>query len=283
MGAGNVALLLGALFASALAITVVARKGFLKLAKTAHARVVTGLPAGGWLGGAFVLYFGSIIGATAGAISAAAAPGAVDLRTGALSAIWAYGAGFVVFGVFAAALAWQPATRSALRDAGVWAPVRWNHIAVGAIGLALALPVVWLLLTVSQFIEALWTGQAPDPLAHETLRSLHDHDMASLWWWLTTLGAVALAPMFEELLYRGMLQSAVRSAVGSPSVAVVSTALVFSLAHAGGGADLDALPALFVLGLVFGALFERTGVIWPSIVAHAGFNALNVVISLAIG
>ena len=38
---------------------------------------------------------------------------------------------------------------------------------------------------------------------------------------------------------------------------------------------------LLVLGLVLGWMYERTGSLWPGIVLHTGFNALNIVLALA--
>ena len=48
--------------------------------------------------------------------------------------------------------------------------------------------------------------------------------------------------------------------------------------HAG-AARWRALPALFVLSIGFGWIYEKTGRLWASIVMHVLFNAVNVVLA----
>ena len=55
---------------------------------------------------------------------------------------------------------------------------------------------------------------------------------------------------------------------------VAAAAAVFALVHAE-VVSWHALPGLFVLGVVLGWVFERTGSLLPCVLIHAGFNALN--------
>ena len=90
------------------------------------------------------------------------------------------------------------------------------------------------------------------------------------------LVVVSVGPLVEELLFRGVLLSALlqRWRVGW-SVAIGS--LVFALVHLPG---LDyrwyALPDLFLLALMLSWLRLRSGSVWPAVLAHGLNNLLGV-------
>jgi membrane protease YdiL (CAAX protease family) len=93
------------------------------------------------------------------------------------------------------------------------------------------------------------------------------------------LTIVLLAPVTEELLFRGaLLRSLLRKI--SPFAAVLVTAVVFGLVHALGDPSvgtLIALPAIVLLGVVSGYQAANSGNLCRSILLHVGFNALSVV------
>jgi membrane protease YdiL (CAAX protease family) len=82
--------------------------------------------------------------------------------------------------------------------------------------------------------------------------------------------AVVLAPLIEETLFRGVMQSALRQQFGAFGAITIS-ALIFALAHPQGPL---AVPALFVLGAVFATLREIRGSILPGMIAHAMNNGV---------
>jgi hypothetical protein len=86
-----------------------------------------------------------------------------------------------------------------------------------------------------------------------------------------------MAPVFEELFYRGLMQGALLKRGTPPVLAVGGTALFFAASHL----QLLQLPGLFVAGLVFGVLAHRTGRLGPAIAAHVVFNMVTVVSLLA--
>jgi membrane protease YdiL (CAAX protease family) len=88
------------------------------------------------------------------------------------------------------------------------------------------------------------------------------------------IGVVLVAPIAEELLFRGVLLRSLLRRV-SPLTAVVGTALVFAVVHVLG--DLGTgyyVPAFLLLGLVSGWRAVETGRIGQSVGLHAGFNLL---------
>ncbi len=91
---------------------------------------------------------------------------------------------------------------------------------------------------------------------------------AGLELFLAMTGAVAAAPIGEEIIFRGLLlQGLLRRGVAVVP-AVVASAAIFSLCHI----NLIGLPALFELGVVFGLLYARTRGVLPGMVAHLGSN-----------
>ncbi len=85
---------------------------------------------------------------------------------------------------------------------------------------------------------------------------------------LAMTGAVAAAPIGEEVVFRGLLlQGLLRRGV-AVIPAVIASAAIFSLCHV----NLIGLPALFELGVVFGLLYVRTRTVLPGMVAHLGSN-----------
>jgi membrane protease YdiL (CAAX protease family) len=89
--------------------------------------------------------------------------------------------------------------------------------------------------------------------------------------WSMVVGAIAGAPLFEELAFRGGLLSAFALRRGARS-AIVLSALVFAAFHL----DPVHLAGTFFLGLLYGWLALRTGSIWPSMLAHALNNGVAV-------
>ena len=88
------------------------------------------------------------------------------------------------------------------------------------------------------------------------------------------IGVVLVAPVAEELLFRGaLLRGLLRK--WSPVVAVNGAALAFALVHVIGDPGTGYyLPAFLLLGLVSGWRAVATGRIGQSICLHAGFNLL---------
>lgn len=157
-------------------------------------------------------------------------------------------------------------------------PVR--ETLLGLAGLGVALPVVNALMVLS-IVGGAWAGDPPPITGHKLLPQMAGATS------LVTLGllvfsAVVLAPLLEEALFRGLVQTVLLEASGARGrrwLVVVTAASPFALVH-GSSVPWQALPGLFVLGVVLGWLYERTGSLLSCVVAHAGFNALNVAAAL---
>ena len=80
-----------------------------------------------------------------------------------------------------------------------------------------------------------------------------------------------LAPVVEELIFRGLLFGWIEGRWG-PGTAFIVSSLAFAAAHVEPAHAILVLP----LGLLFGWLRWRTGSLWPSLVAHIANNGLAV-------
>lgn len=86
------------------------------------------------------------------------------------------------------------------------------------------------------------------------------------------IGVVVVAPIVEELFFRGLLLDTIRRRWGT-ATAVVASSLFFGAIH------LQPLQfaGLTMAGLVFAVAVVRTGRIGTAIAVHAGFNATTFV------
>ena len=85
--------------------------------------------------------------------------------------------------------------------------------------------------------------------------------------------AVVLAPVVEELLFRGIFFPMLRD-LGFQRLAWWGTSLVFGFIHG----NVAAFLPLCVLGAFFAWLYQRTGNLASSIAAHALFNVIPFVL-----
>jgi uncharacterized protein len=95
---------------------------------------------------------------------------------------------------------------------------------------------------------------------------------------LVTVLVCLVAPIAEELFFRGLLFGALRGALGWIAAAVV-TGIVFGIIHAG-GTDVVFLVPLGVLGFLLCVLYRRTGSLLPGMGVHAFNNALALAATL---
>lgn len=147
--------------------------------------------------------------------------------------------------------------------------VRWGLLAVPiAIALAWSAGLALLVLIA-------WLDLPAKTVNHEVLERLTNDPSTSV---IITavIGAVVIAPLLEEPVFRGVLQTClIRLFGGHRWPAMIIASALFSATHASIAPWQDLIP-LFVLGLVFGYLYERTGSLLTPILAHAGFNAINI-------
>jgi membrane protease YdiL (CAAX protease family) len=178
-------------------------------------------------------------------------------------------------------------------------------VIAGLVGSLVAVPLVFLASMATEFVwEALHYSH---PGEHELLKVLGESGNPLLGVVLIA-AAVAIAPLFEEVLFRGHLQTLLtygwvrlrarpvmtlempvipleagfapppapeaprrpEPAVWMRWISVLVTAALFSLVH-----PAWMRPPIFVLAICLGYAYERTGNLWTTITMHAVFNGVS--------
>jgi len=220
------------------------------------------LPAGGWLAIAFVAFIGQSLAGGVGLSLVIESRGERLEATALATILGALGAILCAFVCFRTAAPQRPVARGAglvLTGGDAW---------VGTLVCLAAIPLV----SAAAMLAQLYVGAA-DPLSHETLRLLSENDSYGVWA-MTAFAVVVAAPLAEELIFRGLLQTWLRRLGAGPLLAAGGASLAFIAVHVT-VLDSQMMPALFVLSMVLGLSFERTGRLGTPIVAHALFNAFN--------
>jgi len=211
--------------------------------------------------------FAALVGAFAAALVGGLAIAAVAAILGAsledpppavnIAATFVQDAAFVAVPV---ALAWLVARRVTPGQLGLRPAPRWL-----AVGLSAAAAFAYLLLS------GLWAAlldlgepdQLPDSLGV-------DESVVALV--VVCVLVTVVAPIAEEVLFRGFMFGALRTWRG-PLVAAVVTGVLFGLIHAG-SADAPFLVPLGVLGILLALLRWATGSLVPCIALHALNNCV---------
>ncbi|HEX4901587.1 MAG TPA: type II CAAX endopeptidase family protein [Acidimicrobiales bacterium] len=151
------------------------------------------------------------------------------------------------------------------RDLGLWTTVRDapRGLAIGVACQLVLVPIV----TLPVFLLT----DADQADLEEPARELTDKAQGA-GVLLLVLVVVVMAPLAEEVFFRGMLQ---RTLARSMPIwpAMILASVLFGVSHF----QPLQLPALAAFGLVLSLLVHRSGRLGPAIWAHVGFNATTVV------
>lgn len=92
--------------------------------------------------------------------------------------------------------------------------------------------------------------------------------------WFFFVGAV-LAPIVEEMFFRGFLFQGFRQKYGWITAMLLSS-VIFAAAHL----DLVALIPTFILGCVLAYIYHRSNSVWPGVILHFLVNAFGLCAAL---
>lgn len=138
-----------------------------------------------------------------------------------------------------------------------------------------------LVLSLNQLFEALVLkffeqSSLPDQMAVRFLKATFSHGPSLFF---AIMSIVVLAPLVEETLFRGFLQTFIRKHLG-PKQAILITSVCFSFFHFSMQQGLGNIPiilSLFVLALFLGFTYEKRGSLLASMILHSAFNTVSVV------
>ncbi|HWE96584.1 MAG TPA: CPBP family intramembrane glutamic endopeptidase [Tepidisphaeraceae bacterium] len=194
------------------------------------------------------------------------------------------------------------------RDLGLSLRRLRGGAAWGSIGVVIVVPPLYL---AAEAVEWIYRRvHYRHPAEHPFLHTLGEKPGAPIVAAIV-VGACVIAPLFEELLFRGFLQTLFRrmfhflsgdsvSAGGFPVIpaattdaadvpipempppnalhtwaAIVVTSALFAWVH-----PAWSRPVIFLLAVCLGYAYERTSNLWVPITIHAGFNTLSIAVYL---
>lgn len=155
-------------------------------------------------------------------------------------------------------------------------------------------PLVMAAMILTVFLVELFSKQDYQMERHQELNLIVEHPQLPLRI-LIVMVAVLAAPVLEEMLFRGLFQTSIRSLldtryamtknpasrIGNTGyriwLAIVISSVLFALMHANPGH----WPALFMLGLCMGYAYEKSGSLLRPIFIHLLFNATTIVATLS--
>ena len=140
---------------------------------------------------------------------------------------------------------------------------------LGVLGYCAAVP---LTASASAFTQLI-TGETP-VMTHPIIWMLAEAE-STLMVVLLVVGACGVAPLFEEILFRGFLFQVLRERIGG-TLSILVSSLIFAALHP---SPFTILP-LFSLACILCLLYARTGTLWPSILLHALHNGVSVFLVL---
>ncbi len=137
-------------------------------------------------------------------------------------------------------------------------------------------PLVMAAMSLTILVLRLLVGQDFEVPQHEALEIITQSPALPLQI-LIVIQAVVVAPLVEEVLFRGLFQTMIRSYVGRPWPAIAMASILFAAVHF----NASHWPALFVLALGLGYSYEKSNSLLRPIFMHALFNGITIAAALA--
>lgn len=126
-------------------------------------------------------------------------------------------------------------------------------------------------------IVSVWTLFAEPPTSAAIVLAEDSSSSLTIWIVLFAIAGATLIPVIEELVFRGLLWSALEKRGHGEIFTLIVTSAIFSLIHL----EPARSPILFFIGLAMGIGRLRTGRIGASIVTHITINSLAMIGLLA--
>ena len=150
-----------------------------------------------------------------------------------------------------------------------WRGIHWKHLGFGkftvnvlGLGCGLLLGGYVIIIVHNALLSVLHINTQGDQIS-EMFKQLKSPI------WLFLVGAV-VAPLVEEIFFRGFLFQGFRQKYGWLKSVLLSSA-IFAAAHL----DPVAFVPTFILGCVLAYMYHRSNSLWPGILFHAAINSFS--------
>lgn len=135
-------------------------------------------------------------------------------------------------------------------------------------------PLILAAVTVTIYFAKLFTDQDYQMQQHQQLEMITEYPQLPLRIMIVFV-AVVIAPLLEEMMFRGFVQTTIRSFINirnSAWPAIAASSVFFAMMHA----DPGHWPSLFILGVCLGYSYEKSGSLLRPIFIHLFFNAISI-------
>jgi len=151
-----------------------------------------------------------------------------------------------------------------------------RSLLVAVVAVMIIMPVAYLQLRMGQVIWD-WLEPSATPPIHAVLEALENSAWGGWGTVQVAIAAVIVAPLAEELFFRGVLLQSIASALHHAWLAILLSAVAFGLIHY--GQPQDVLP-LVTMGVILGYVRVRYGSLSACVLIHALFNARTIAFAL---
>ncbi|OFW60260.1 MAG: hypothetical protein A2W01_09015, partial [Candidatus Solincola sediminis] len=152
--------------------------------------------------------------------------------------------------------------------------IRWGRIGrtllYGILGGVVALLSSFAIYLIVYNVFRILTGRDPGTSESQNMQTLTGFAL-----FLALLGVVVLAPVFEEVFFRGLFYSALRRRLGV-ALGVLVSAIVFGVLHF----EPLSMLSLIMVGAILAFLYERTDSLFAPMLAHALYNGVVILIAI---
>lgn len=148
-----------------------------------------------------------------------------------------------------------------------------NFLLLASLLLIISFPLVQFIFSINKQIPfPTWIISQEDTINNTIKHLLHVQYPYEL---LFNIFAIAILPAVgEEWIFRGIIQQYLQKVLNNPHLVIWITALIFSFVHF----QFQGFLPRTLLGVSLGYIFWWTQNLWPCIIAHFCFNALQVLL-----
>ncbi|MBN2589895.1 MAG: CPBP family intramembrane metalloprotease [Sedimentisphaerales bacterium] len=153
-----------------------------------------------------------------------------------------------------------------------------KDFAFALIYLIAILPLMNLLLGAIVFLNELIFSPDYQIPTHQELQTLAENSNITIRFAIA-VGTIVVVPFFEEMLFRGLLQTMIRSNLYfykyAAWIAILMTSVFFAITHA----NPSHWPVLFVLSMAIGYSYEKSGSLFRPVFMHMLFNGSAIILT----
>jgi membrane protease YdiL (CAAX protease family) len=159
-----------------------------------------------------------------------------------------------------------------LKGFGLDAKTIYKDFPAAFLNLFTVWPLITAALLLTIYLGTLIIGPDFEIQPHEELEMISTYAQLPLRVLIIVIAAMVV-PVFEEMLFRGLFQTMLRSILTKPWPAIAISSALFVMAHENPGH----WPGLFVLSMCMGYSYEKSGSLLRPIFIHSLFNTVSII------